>query len=72
MYYVTASYDYARNTVKNSNMNKWGEKIKVFDRFECTRFALLNKAFEHQDHHRGQTTIYIRLNGIKPPQEKLF
>ncbi len=72
MYYVTASYDYARNAVKNSNMNKWGEKIKVFDRFECTRFALLNKAFEHQDHHRGQTTIYIRLNGIKPPQEKLF
>nr|WP_324497299.1 DinB family protein [Haliscomenobacter sp.] len=30
------------------------------------------KAFEYQTHHRGQTTIYIRLLGIKPPNEKLF
>jgi uncharacterized damage-inducible protein DinB len=30
------------------------------------------KTFEHQTHHRGQTTIYIRTQGIKPPQEKLF
>jgi len=37
-----------------------------------TRYALINKAIEHQAHHRGQTTIYIRLQGIKPPQERLF
>ena len=72
MYYVTSSYDYCMNTVKNADVNKWGEKIKVFNTNEVTRFAMMNKTFEHQDHHRGQTTIYIRLNGIKPPQERLF
>jgi uncharacterized damage-inducible protein DinB len=72
MYYVTTSYDYCADAVKTSDMNKWGEKIKVFNTFDVTRFGLMNKTFEHQGHHRGQTTVYIRLNNIKPPQEKLF
>ena len=71
MYYVTTSYDYCINAVKNSDINKWGEKKKVFS-FEETRLALMMKTFEHQTHHRGQTTIYIRLLGIRPPQERLF
>lgn len=68
MYYVTASYDYCINAVQNSDVNKWGESIEK----KVTRFAMMNKAFEHQTHHRGQTTIYIRLQGIRPPQEELF
>ncbi len=71
MYYVTASYDYCINAVKNSDVNKWGEKMKIFGPEE-TRFSLMQKAFEHQTHHRGQTTIYIRLQGIRPPNERLF
>jgi len=72
MYYVTASYDYCMNQVKTFDANKWGENTKMFNVFEQTRFALMNKTFEHQGHHRGQTTIYIRLQGIKPPEERLF
>lgn len=72
MYYVTKSYDYCLDAVKNSDESKWGEKIKVFNAFETTRFGLMNKTFEHQTHHRGQTTVYIRLNNIKPPEERLF
>lgn len=72
MYYVTSSYDYCRDAVKNSDMTKWGETRKMFNAYDVTRYALMNKTFEHQDHHRGQTTIYIRLNNIKPPQERLF
>lgn len=71
MYYVTSSYDYCINAIKNTDLNKWGEKKKIFN-FEETRLALMLKNFEHQTHHRGQTTIYIRLQGIKPPEEKLF
>ena len=71
MYYVTASYDYCINAVKTSDVAKWGEIKDVFG-FKETRFAMLEKVFEHQTHHRGQTTIYIRLQGIKPPQENLF
>lgn len=71
MFYVTASYDYCIDAVKKSDTRKWTEKTKIF-RFEETRFAMMNKTFEHQGHHRGQTTIYIRLQGIKPPEERLF
>jgi uncharacterized damage-inducible protein DinB len=71
LYYVTASYDFCVNAVKSFDVKKWGEKKKIFS-YEETRFALMNKAFEHQTHHRGQCTVYIRLQGIKPPQERLF
>jgi uncharacterized damage-inducible protein DinB len=72
MYFVNAGYDYAMNAVKNSDIATWGEKKQVFGRFNETNFAILNKTFEHQGHHRGQTTVYIRLQGIKPPEERLF
>lgn len=73
MYYITTSYDYAISAAKSSDVSKWGEKKKLpFGGYEETRYALINKAIEHQAHHRGQTTIYIRLQGIKPPQERLF
>jgi uncharacterized damage-inducible protein DinB len=72
MRYISESYDFCIEAVKGSDVNKWGEKVKAFGRFEATRFAMMNKTFEHQGHHRGQTTVYIRLNNIKPPQEKLF
>jgi len=71
MYYVTTSYDYCIDALKNTDINKWGDKKKIFG-MEETRFAIILKAFEHQTHHRGQTTIYIRLQGIRPPQERLF
>ena len=71
MYYVTASYDYAINGIKNSNIATWGDKSKFFN-FEETKLTWFMKAFEHQTHHRGQTTIYIRLVGVRPPQERLF
>jgi len=73
MYFVTTSYDYAISAAKSSDITKWGEKKKLpFGGYEETRYALINKAIEHQAHHRGQTTIYIRLQGIRPPQERLF
>jgi uncharacterized damage-inducible protein DinB len=70
MYYVMASYDYAIDAIKNSDVSKWGEIKKVLGA-EVTRFALMNKVFEHQTHHRGQTTIYIRLLNMRPPNERL-
>lgn len=70
-YYVNASYDFAANAVKATDPAKWGEKKKLFG-MEETTFALMIKTFEHQTHHRGQTTIYIRLLGIRPPEEMLF
>jgi uncharacterized damage-inducible protein DinB len=68
---VLDSYDYAIAAAKEMNDQKLAEPTKIFN-FEMTREVALNKAFEHQTHHRGQSTVYIRLKGIKPPNEKLF
>ena len=70
-YFVMASYDFAIEGIKNMDAAKLEEKNKRGN-FDETRLVWLLKTFEHQTHHRGQTTIYIRLVGIKPPNEKLF
>jgi uncharacterized damage-inducible protein DinB len=72
VYYVTKSYDFCIQSVKNFDVSKFGEEVTVFGTTKATRFALFLKTFEHQTHHRGQTTIYIRLQGIRPPNERLF
>jgi uncharacterized damage-inducible protein DinB len=71
VYYVTASYDYAIQSIKDLDPSKYGERVGQ-GTFSGTRYAMLLKSFEHQTHHRGQATIYIRLQGIKPPNERLF
>jgi uncharacterized damage-inducible protein DinB len=70
-YFTLASYDYAIETLKGFDATKFEENVKRGNT-EASRLAWLLKAFEHQTHHRGQTTIYIRLRGIKPPNERLF
>ena len=71
MYYVTASYDLFIDGIKKINTSTFNEKVKLYD-WEETKYVWLLKAFEHQTHHRAQTTIYIRLMGLHPPQEQLF
>ena len=69
---VMAGYDFVINGIKKMTPAQMNENVKVFGRFDMTKGTALNKCFEHQTHHRGQTTVYIRLAGAKPPQEKLF
>jgi uncharacterized damage-inducible protein DinB len=69
---VLAGYDFVITNIKTLTPAQFSEKIKMFGRFEMTKAEAVSKCFEHQTHHRGQTTVYIRLAGAKPPQEKLF
>ena len=69
---VLAGYDFVINGIKKMTPAQLNETVKLFGRFEMTKGTALNKCFEHQTHHRGQATVYIRLAGAKPPQEKLF
>jgi len=69
---VAAGYDFViENAGKLTEGQSYGN-IKLFGRFEMTRAQAFAKCFEHQTHHRGQTTVYLRLAGVTPPQEKLF
>jgi uncharacterized damage-inducible protein DinB len=69
---VMAGYDYMIAALKKTTDAQLKETVKLFDRFEMTKGMAFEKAFEHQTHHRGQTTVYIRLAKATPPQEKLF
>ncbi|MBC8156068.1 MAG: DinB family protein [Bacteroidetes bacterium] len=68
---VLESYDFVLESIKGMTDAQLAETVKMGPR-EMTREVVLAKAFEHQTHHRGQATIYIRMKGIKPPNEKLF
>ena len=69
---VMKSYDFVIAAVRETDESSMEETIKIFNRFEMSRKTAFLKAFEHQTHHRGQTTVYLRLKGIKPPNEKLL
>ena len=69
---VMESYDFIIEAIKGLDAAKYGEKVKIFGQPEVSRLQAFDKAFEHQTHHRGQTTIYLRMKGVKPPAEKLF
>lgn len=69
---VLSSYDFVIDNVKKMTEAQLDEAIKLFGNFDMSKRMALAKAFEHQAHHRGQSTVYLRLAGIKPPQEKLF
>lgn len=69
---VMESYDFVIAALKEMTDEKLAEKTKFFNGQEYTRAVAIGKAFEHQTHHRGQTTVYLRLKGIAPPAEKLF
>lgn len=69
---VMDSYDYVMASLRKMTQAQLNENVKIFGRFDMKRNEAINKCFEHQTHHRGQTTVYIRMAGAKPPQERLF
>lgn len=73
---VMASYDYVISALRDQNDMTLTDTVKVelFPGFNVsmTKEQYFNKAFEHQTHHRGQTTQYLRAQGKRPPEEMLF
>ena len=70
---VMESYDFVINGIRKIDISKLGNKVTMESfKITATQLDWLQKAFEHQTHHRGQTTVYLRLAGVTPPQEKLF
>jgi uncharacterized damage-inducible protein DinB len=68
---VLDSYNFMISTIQAQADAKLDERM-VQAGLNRPRTALVAAAFEHQTHHRGQTTIYLRLKGVTPPNEKLF
>ncbi|HEU0178951.1 MAG TPA: DinB family protein [Blastocatellia bacterium] len=65
---VEESYDNLLAAVAGLDEAKMLEQVPVFNT-KRTRLTVLVGALDHQAHHRGQTTIYLRLKGLTPPPE---
>ena len=69
--FVMESYDFAIDAAKGLTSAQLDEVVQLFN-MKMPRHMLLAKGIEHAAHHRGQTTIYLRLKGVTPPSERLF
>lgn len=69
--FVLGSYDFVIQGLEKLDASKMDEEVQFFN-LKMTRAFMLAKALEHHAHHRGQTTIYLRLKGVTPPSERLF
>lgn len=64
-------YDFAIAGIGAMDPNTFDEVVSRGP-FNVSRIDWVYKAKEHNNHHRGQTAVYLRLNGIKPPAYNLF
>lgn len=69
--FAASSYDFVIESLGTVSTPALAEKV-TFHKWEMTREAAFSKALEHHAHHRGQTVVYFRVNGLKPPAERLF
>jgi uncharacterized damage-inducible protein DinB len=68
---VMDSYDFVISSLQALTSEQMQESVNLFGH-TMSKSAAFGKAFEHQTHHRGQCTIYLRLKGVTPPGEMLF
>ncbi|WP_428330896.1 DinB family protein [Mucilaginibacter sp.] len=68
---VLDSYDFAISALQGMTADQLLATTKFANK-DITKSGLFGKGFEHQTHHRGQTTVYLRLKGVTPPPEMLF
>ncbi len=69
---VGQGYDYVIASLEATPMEKLQEKIMLFGQYKMTGMTAMHKAFIHQNHHRGQCAVYIRLAGGVPAPMKLL
>jgi uncharacterized damage-inducible protein DinB len=75
VFYVNTSYNAMINALKKVDPATFLQPVSFNlpgGKRTATRLVWVMKAFEHQTHHRGQCTVYLRLLNIRPPAEKLF
>ncbi|MGZ3756012.1 MAG: DinB family protein [Mucilaginibacter sp.] len=68
---VMDGYDYMVSVIEAIPADQM-QAIVSAEGQKVSKALLISKAFEHQTHHRGQTTVYLRLKGVTPPGEMLF
>jgi uncharacterized damage-inducible protein DinB len=59
-------YDYAITTLEHFKTSQLSDTVSFFVS-PMNKLRLINLLNDHQTHHRAQLIVYLRINGIKPP-----
>lgn len=63
---VAKAYDFAIAAIQNLPVQSLTDTVKFFAG-PMSKLQIINLIEDHQTHHRAQLLVYLRLNGIKPP-----
>lgn len=63
---LNKTYNYAIEGLQHFDGAQLGDTVKFFAG-PMNKLQIINLVNDHQTHHRGQLMVYLRLNGIKPP-----
>ena len=61
------TYDYAIGALKSFDAQHLPDTVSFFAGPK-TKLQIISLISDHQTHHRAQISVYLRLNGIKPPE----
>ena len=63
---LNKTYEYAIGALKSFEAAHLSDTVSFFAGPK-TKLQIINLISDHQAHHRAQLIVYLRLNGIKPP-----
>jgi len=63
---LNKTYDYAVSVLRHFKTTNLADTVSFFAG-PMNKLQIINLLNDHQTHHRAQMLVYLRLNGIKPP-----
>lgn len=63
---LTLAYNFSLNVLEHFDRRQLSDTVSFFAG-PMNKLQIINLINDHQTHHRGQLLVYLRLNGIKPP-----
>ena len=67
MQVLNKTYDFTIGALKSFDASHLADTVSFFAGTK-TKLQIINLISDHQTHHRAQLIVYLRLNGIKPPE----
>ncbi len=64
---LNKSYDYAIDVMQKFSPQHLADTVKFFAG-PMNKLQIITLINDHQTHHRAQVLVYLRLNGIVPPE----
>lgn len=68
--FLTETFDYTISTLERVKESELRETRQLSRTMTHTGAEMILRAYMHTTHHRGQSEVYLRLKGIKPPAFK--